>query len=70
MHGRQPRHHPGDHTKVAGDPEFLMRWLGSLGGSLVVIGLEAVQLSQRLRFRLTKVGLDVVPMETRQVKGA
>jgi transposase len=48
----------------------LEQWLDELDGSIAAIGLEATLLSQWLHRGLTEAGLDVVLMETRQVKGA
>src|SRR6056297_4294391 len=57
-------------AETESEPELLARWLDELDGSIAVIGLEAGPLSQWLHRRLTEAGLDVVLMETRQVKGA
>lgn len=57
-------------AEVASEPEALARWLGNLDGSVAAIGLEAGPLSQWLHRRLGESGLEVVLMETRQVKGA
>lgn len=52
------------------DPEALTHWMGELDGTIAAIGLEAGPLPQWLHRGLTEAGLDVVLMETRQVKGA
>ena len=57
-------------AETESEPEGLARWLDELDGSIAVIGLEAGPLSQWLHRGLTEAGLDVVLMETRQVKGA
>ncbi|MGD7551986.1 IS110 family transposase, partial [Ralstonia pseudosolanacearum] len=56
--------------QVVSEPEALVRWVTELDGSVAAIGLEAGPLSQWLHRGLTEAGLDVVLMETRQVKGA
>jgi transposase len=48
----------------------LIRWMEDLVGTAAVIGLEAGPLSQWLHRGLTQARLDVVLMETRQVKRA
>lgn len=57
-------------AQVASEPDALVTWVGELDGSIAAIGLEAGPLSQWLHHGLTNTGLDVVLMETRQVKGA
>ena len=57
-------------AQVASEPDALVNWVGEQDGSIAVIGLEAGPLSQWLHRGLTAAGLDVVLMETRQVKGA
>jgi transposase len=57
-------------AQVASEPEVLVSWIGEQNGSIAAIGLEAGPLSQWLHRGLTEAGLDVVLMETRQVKGA
>ena len=57
-------------AQAASEPEALTRWMGNLDGTIAAIGLEAGPLSQWLHRGLTEAGLDVVLMETRQVKGA
>jgi transposase len=57
-------------AQAASEPEALVNWVGELDGSIAAIGLEAGPLSQWLHHGLTDAGLDVVLMETRQVKGA
>jgi transposase len=57
-------------TEVASEPEALLGFAGALPGTVAIIGLEAGPLSQWLDRGLTEAGLDVVLMETRQVKGA
>lgn len=57
-------------AQSASEPEALVNWVGELDGSIAAIGLEAGPLSQWLHHGLTNAGLDVVLMETRQVKGA
>ena len=57
-------------AKVASEPEALATFFQQLGVSLTRIGLEAGPLSQWLHAGLTKAGLAVVLLETRQVKAA
>lgn len=57
-------------AQVASEPEALASWIGEQKGSIAAIGLEASPLSQWLHRGLAEAGLDVVLMETRQVKGA
>ena len=57
-------------AQVASEPEALVSWFGEQDGTITAIGLEAGPLSQWLHRGLTASGLDVVLMETRQVKGA
>ena len=57
-------------AKVASEPEALVRFFGQLGLVVTRIGLEAGPLSQWLHAGLTKAGLEVVLLETRQVKAA
>ena len=57
-------------AEVASEPEAILRLAGDLGGSIAAIGLEAGPLSQWLHRGLSEAGLEVVLMETRQVKGA
>jgi transposase len=57
-------------AQVASEPASLASWCREQNGSVVAIGLEAGPLSQWLHRGLTEAGLDVVLMETRQVKGA
>src|SRR5919106_1081782 len=57
-------------AKVASEPEALVRFLEQLGLAVTRIGLEAGPLSQWLHASLTKAGLEVVLLETRQVKAA
>lgn len=57
-------------AEVVSEPEPLLDWLRSLEGNIAALGLEAGPLSQWLHRGLTDAGLDVVLMETRQVKGA
>ena len=57
-------------AKVASEPQALIRFLGQLGLVVTRIGLEAGPLSQWLHAGLTKAGLEVVLLETRQVKAA
>mgnify|MGYP002713128443 CR=1 FL=1 len=57
-------------AEIASEPEALLRWIGEQDGTIASIGLEAGPLSQWLHLGLTRAGLDVVLMETRQVKGA
>ena len=57
-------------AQIASEPEALLRWIGEQDGSIATIGVEAGPLSQWLHRGLTAAGLDVVLMETRQVKGA
>ncbi|WP_306132977.1 IS110 family transposase [Roseivivax marinus] len=57
-------------AEVASEPEVLVRWIGTQSGRIAAVGLEAGPLSQWLHRGLSVAGLDVVLMETRQVKGA
>lgn len=57
-------------TKVASEPEALIGWLGSLGVSLMRIGLEAGPLSQWLYAAMRQAGLTVELLETRHVRNA
>ena len=57
-------------TEVVSEQEALSGFAGTLPGTGAIIGLEAGPLSQWLHHGLTEAGLDVVLMETRQVKGA
>lgn len=57
-------------AQVASEPEVLVRWAREQKGTIAAIGLEAGPLSQWLHRGLSGAGLDVVLMETRQVKGA
>jgi transposase len=57
-------------ARVASEPEALTRFLGRLGLVVTRIGIEAGPLSQWLHAGLTKAGLEVVLLETRQVKAA
>jgi transposase len=57
-------------TKVASDPDALIKHLVSLGHALKRVGLEAGPLSQWLYEGLTNAGFDVVLLETRHVKAA
>jgi transposase len=57
-------------TKVLSEPVALIAWFGSLGLSLVRIGLEAGPLSQWLYARLREAGLAVELLETRHVRNA
>ena len=57
-------------TEIASEPEALSLFAGTLPGTIAIIGLEAGPLSQWLHRGMTEAGLDVVLMETRQVKGA
>ena len=57
-------------AKVPSDPEALLLFLARLDGPVTLIGMEAGPLSQWLHAGLTTAGLDVVLMETRQVKAA
>lgn len=57
-------------AQVASEPEELVRWAREQDGTIAAIGLEAGPLSQWLRRAMSVAGLEVVLMETRQVKGA
>ncbi len=57
-------------SQVASDPEALSGFADTLPGTPAIIGLDAGPLSQWLHRGLTEAGLDVVLMETRQVKSA
>jgi len=56
--------------KVASEPAALVAWFGSLGLSLVRIGLEAGPLSQWLYAAMREAGLAVELLETRHVRDA
>ncbi len=56
--------------QVASEPETLGRWFAEQEGSIAAIGLEAGPLSKWLHRGLTEAGPEVIPMETRQVKGS
>src|SRR6056297_3367648 len=69
-HGRIVRE-----AQVISEPEALLSWIGEQDGKIAAIGLEAAPLSRWLHrglseAGLSEAGLDVVLMETRQVKGA
>jgi transposase len=55
---------------VASEPEGFARWIATRPGGIAAVGLEAGPPSQWLHRGLSTAGLDVVPMETRPVKGA
>ena len=57
-------------TKVASEPEALIRFFGDLEIEVTRIGLEAVPLSQWLHAGLVAAGFEVVLLETRHVKAA
>jgi transposase len=57
-------------TKVASNPEDLVRHIRSLEHPITQIGLEAGPLSQWLHAGLTSAGFDAVLLETRHVKAA
>ena len=57
-------------TKVASDPEALLLLLGRLDHPVTLLGMEAGPLSQWLHAGLAAAGVEVVLMETRQVKAA
>ncbi len=57
-------------AQVASEPEAIAGFAKALEGSVATMGMEAGPLSQWLHRSLTEAGLDVVLMETRQVKGA
>ena len=57
-------------AKVASDPQALVDFANTLDGEIAIIGLEAGPLSQWLYRGLNDSGLEVILMETRQVKGA
>lgn len=59
-----------EEMEVDSEPEAIVRLAGDLGGSIAAIGLEVGPLSQWLHRGLSGAGLEVVLMETRQVKGA
>jgi transposase len=56
--------------KVASEPEALIAWFGSLGLSMVRIGLEAGPQSQWLYAAMKEAGLAVELLETRHVRDA
>jgi transposase len=55
-------------ASVGSEPEALVRYLKRWEGSLIEVGLEAGPLSQWLHAGLTKAGVSVVCLETRQLK--
>ncbi len=57
-------------TKVASEPEALVRHFADLGFPVSWVGFEAGPLSQWLRESLVGAGLEVVLLETRHVKAA
>lgn len=57
-------------TKVASDPEALLLFLRRLDHPATLVGMEAGPLSQWLHASLAAAGVEVVLMETRQVKAA
>lgn len=57
-------------AQAASEPEALARWIGDLDGTIAANGVDVGPLSQWLHRGLTEAGLDVVLIETRQVKGA
>jgi transposase len=57
-------------AKVASEPEALVTFFRQLGMPVTRIGLEAGPLAQWLHAGLTKAGLEVTLLETRQVKAA
>jgi transposase len=57
-------------TKVASEPEALVRFFRELGLPLARVGPEAGPLSQWLHAGLTGAGLEAVLLETRHVKAA
>ena len=57
-------------AQVPSDPQAIVDFANTLEGAVAIIGLEAGPLSQWLHRGLADAGLDVVLMETRQVKGA
>ncbi len=57
-------------TRVASEPEALVRYFGGLGFPVSRVGLEAGPLSQWLREGLVEGGFEVVLLETRHVKAA
>ena len=57
-------------ARVASEPEALVGFLGRLGLVVTRIGVEAGPLSHWLHAGLTQAGLEVVLLETRQVKAA
>ena len=57
-------------TKVASNPEALLQFLGRLEHPATLLGMEAGPLSQSLHASMAAAGVEVVLMETRQVKAA
>lgn len=57
-------------AEVESDPAAIIRFAMDQQGEIAAIGMEAGPLSQWLHRHLSEAGLDVVLMETRQVKGA
>src|SRR5258708_9259389 len=57
-------------TKVASEPEALIGWLGSLGVSLMRIGLEAGPLSQCLYAAMRQAGLTFELLQTPQLRNS
>jgi transposase len=56
--------------QAASEPEALPRSIRNLDGTISAVGFEAGPLSLWLHRGLTEAGLDIVLMETRQVKDA
>jgi transposase len=57
-------------TQVPSEPQAIVDFANTLEGAVDIIGLEAGPLSQWLHRGLADARLNVVLMETRQVKGA
>ncbi|TJX15084.1 MAG: transposase, partial [Mesorhizobium sp.] len=57
-------------AEVGSDPAALTQFALEQQGEIAMIGMEAGPLSRWLHRGLTEAGLEVVLMETRQVKGA
>lgn len=55
-------------TSAPSEPEALVRALAEVEGTILCVGLEAGPLSQWLHKHLTEAGIDMILMETRQVK--
>lgn len=57
-------------AQVASEPEAPSRWITDHNGAFAAISLEAGPFLHWLHRRLSEAGQPVVPLRTRQVKGA